>query len=57
MGAGTAWVLRLADPHSVANNGTSDRVHMLVDLVMNPRLEAMLREAAFQEMLISSPSM
>jgi hypothetical protein len=47
MGAGTAWVLRLADPHSVANNGTSDRVHMLVDLVMNPRLEAMLREAAY----------
>lgn len=43
MDAGTAWILRLNDPHSVANRGTTDRVHMLVDLVMNERLEAMLR--------------
>jgi hypothetical protein len=46
MEAGTAWVLRLADPHSVANNGVTDRVHMLVDLVMNERLEGVLRAAA-----------
>lgn len=46
MDAGTAWVLRLADPHSVANRGTTDRVHMLVDLVMDAGLETMLREAA-----------
>ena len=42
MEAGTAWVLRLADPHSVANNGATDRVHMLVDLVMSARLERYL---------------
>ncbi|MEA2946821.1 MAG: hypothetical protein QOI40_2151 [Alphaproteobacteria bacterium] len=47
MEAGSAWVLRLGDPHSVANNGATDRVHMLVDLTMNPRLEALLREAAY----------
>lgn len=42
MEAGSAWVLRLADPHSVANNGATDRVHMLVDLTMNERLERYL---------------
>jgi len=42
MEAGTAWVLRLADPHSVANNGATDRVHMLVDLTMNEGLERYL---------------
>jgi Aspartyl/Asparaginyl beta-hydroxylase len=47
MEAGTAWVLRLNDPHSVANDGATDRVHMLADLTMNPRLEAMVREAAY----------
>jgi len=46
MEAGTAWVLRLADPHSVANNGASDRVHMIVDLVMNPALKTMLQASA-----------
>lgn len=46
MEAGTAWVLRLNDPHSVANNGPTDRVHMLVDLVMNERLETMLKQSA-----------
>jgi hypothetical protein len=45
MEAGSAWVLRLKDPHSVANNGATDRVHMLVDLTMDDRLAAMLREA------------
>jgi len=47
MEAGSVWVLRLIDPHSVANRGATDRVHMLVDAVMNPRLEKMLREAAY----------
>jgi hypothetical protein len=47
MDAGSAWVLRLKDPHSVANNGTTDRVHMLVDLTMDDRLAAMLKDAAY----------
>lgn len=45
MEAGSAWVLRLNDPHSVANRGTTDRVHMLVDLVMNPTLERYLLDS------------
>src|SRR5207302_870529 len=28
--AGSCWYLRLADPHSVANTGSSDRVHMVI---------------------------
>ncbi|MBV8976597.1 MAG: aspartyl/asparaginyl beta-hydroxylase domain-containing protein [Alphaproteobacteria bacterium] len=47
MDAGSAWVLRLIYPHSVANRGQTDRVHMLVDAVMTPRLEKMLRDAAY----------
>jgi hypothetical protein len=47
MEAGSAWVLRLKDPHSVANNGTADRIHLLVDLTMNEQLAAMLKDAAY----------
>ncbi len=45
MEAGSAWYLRLNNPHSVANRGRADRVHMLVDMVMNERLRAMLESA------------
>jgi hypothetical protein len=47
MEVGSAWHLRLRDPHSVANRGAIDRVHLLVDTVMSARLEAMLRDAAY----------
>jgi len=47
MEAGSAWYLRLRDPHSVANNGVTDRVHMLVDAILTPRLEATLKDAAY----------
>jgi len=33
--AGSAWYLRLSDPHSVANRGTADRVHMVIDAEVN----------------------
>jgi hypothetical protein len=35
MPAGSAWYLRLSDPHSVANHGTTDRVHMVIDATVN----------------------
>lgn len=31
MSAGSTWYLRLSDPHSVANRGSSDRVHLVID--------------------------
>lgn len=35
MAPGEAWYLRLADPHSVANRGTTARVHLVIDLVVD----------------------
>ena len=31
MPAGSAWYLRLSDPHKVANRGATDRVHLVID--------------------------
>ena len=46
--AGSAWYLRLSDPHSVVNKGASDRVHMVIDAVANDWIRAMLELAARQ---------
>ena len=45
MAPGSAWYLRLSDPHRVANKGTADRVHMVVDLVVDDWLTELLRRA------------
>jgi hypothetical protein len=45
MEAGSAWYLRLADPHSVHNNGDCDRVHMVIDAVANDWMRTMLESA------------
>ncbi|MEA2954341.1 MAG: hypothetical protein QOJ96_3861 [Alphaproteobacteria bacterium] len=46
MEAGSAWYLRLSDPHRVTNNGDSDRVHLVIDLSVNDWLTTMLESAA-----------
>ena len=45
MTAGSAWCLRLSDPHSVTNRGCSARVHLVVDLVADAWLAALLDRA------------
>jgi hypothetical protein len=40
MEAGSTWYLRLSDPHSVSNAGASDRVHLVIDAVVNDWLAA-----------------
>jgi hypothetical protein len=35
MNEGECWYLRLSDPHSVVNCGTDDRVHLVIDAVVN----------------------
>jgi Aspartyl/Asparaginyl beta-hydroxylase len=45
MAAGSSWYLRLADPHSVANRGTGDRVHLVIDAAVNPWVEALFERA------------
>jgi len=41
---GECWYLRLSDPHSVANRGDRDRIHLVIDAIVSPwlleRLEA-----------------
>lgn len=43
MAPGSVWYLRLSDPHSVANRGTTDRVHLVIDCVANDWLAEQLR--------------
>jgi Aspartyl/Asparaginyl beta-hydroxylase len=43
--AGTAWYLRLSDPHRVANRGSTDRVHLVVDANVNAWVEALFETA------------
>lgn len=42
MAVGDVWYLRLAEFHSVSNHGTTDRVHLVVDIPLNPALTALL---------------
>ena len=44
--AGSAWYLRLSDPHRVANRGAHDRVHLVIDAVANDWLRDLLLAAA-----------
>jgi hypothetical protein len=46
MAPGSAWYLRLSDPHSVSNNGAADRVHLVIDALANDWLAAALHGAA-----------
>jgi hypothetical protein len=46
LGPGSAWYLRLSDPHRVANRGGTDRVHLVIDAVVNDWLREMLARSA-----------
>ena len=46
--AGSAWYLRLSDPHSVVNRGSAARVHMVIDANVNEWVEALFESAARQ---------
>ena len=46
MEPGSVWYLRLSDPHSVANRGTTDRVHLVIDCIANDWLKEQLAAAA-----------
>jgi len=43
---GECWYLRLSDPHSVRNGGDRDRVHLVVDTVVDAWLRELLARAA-----------
>ena len=42
MAPGSVWYLRLSDPHKVANRGTTDRIHLVLDATVNDWLAGML---------------
>jgi hypothetical protein len=42
---GECWYLNLDLPHRVANRGSSERVHLVVDLVVNPWLDEIITRA------------
>jgi hypothetical protein len=46
MAAGECWYLNLSHPHQVSNRGTADRVHLVIDTVVNSWLAAELSAAA-----------
>jgi hypothetical protein len=43
---GEVWYLRLSDEHAVTNRGATDRVHLVIDAVMNGWLAAQLTSGA-----------
>lgn len=43
MAIGELWYLRLRDRHAAVNEGTTDRVHLVIDVIANDWLLAMLR--------------
>jgi len=45
MNSGECWYLRLSDPHSLNNNGDSDRVHIVIDAIANHWLSACVAES------------
>ena len=45
MEAGSCWYLRLSDPHSVANRGREDRVHLVVDAEANDWIAGVFEQA------------
>lgn len=43
---GSAWYLRLSDPHCAANNGVTDRVHLVLDAIVDDGMRDVLQHAA-----------
>ena len=46
MAPGSVWYLRLSDPHSVVNRGSTDRIHLVIDATVNAWLARMLTEGS-----------
>ena len=49
MAPGECWYLRLSDPHSVSNRGSSDRIHLVIDAKVDAWLAGQLSIAAVAE--------
>jgi len=45
MTPGSTWYLRFADPHSVANRGACDRIHLVIDAQVDDWLRSLFAQA------------
>lgn len=45
MQPGECWYLRLTDPHSVVNSGTTDRINLTIDMIPNEWLRSIILNA------------
>ena len=54
---GSAWYLRLSDPHSVYNKGNTARVHMVIDAMVNDWLRELLESSARTEVAADAGGM
>lgn len=50
MAAGSVWYLKLSDPHRVTNGGATERVHLVIDALVNDWLTAQLATAVDEGM-------
>ena len=46
MAAGEAWYVDIRFPHEVVNGGTTDRVHLVIDVLRNPEISRMVESGA-----------
>ena len=47
MEPGGCWYADFGLPHSVSNDGVTDRIHLVIDAVRNPWTDALFREAGY----------
>ena len=52
MNEGECWYLRLSDPHRVSNRGSVDRVHLVIDAVVNDWLRELFEREAVTQSLV-----
>jgi ribosomal protein S18 acetylase RimI-like enzyme len=56
MNEGECWYLNVNRPHRVANRGATDRVHLVVDCVVNDWLRDLLQDTAKGERAYTDPA-
>ena len=47
MKVGEFWYLDTRKPHTAINNGTEERIHLVVDVIVTPKLKEMLLDGGF----------
>jgi len=53
---GEAWYLRLSDKHRVANKGSTDRVHLVIDALVNDWATALMERAVHDRAAQTQPA-